>query len=104
MDKQLGATGHMLEFLSIALSDEEIAAPWVQHSAQYMCRLFRALEDEPLECGALYHAAHGLHLYRTRRFGPRSYANAMRSGKRSEATQVESKEQATTGDAPPPPL
>jgi hypothetical protein len=69
----LGATGHTLEFLTLALDDEEIKAPWMALAAQYLCELLRATKDEPLECGALFHAAHGLHLYRVRRFGPREY-------------------------------
>ncbi len=31
---------------------------------------FEKTQKFDLECGALYHAAHGLDLYRTRRFGP----------------------------------
>jgi hypothetical protein len=70
---QLGSTGHTLEFLTVALDDEEIKAPWVASAAVFLCKLLRQTRDEDLECGALYHAAHGLHLYRERRFGPRSY-------------------------------
>jgi hypothetical protein len=36
--------------------------------------MFRATQDYPLECGGLYHSAHGLVLYRERMFGPRDYA------------------------------
>jgi hypothetical protein len=70
----LGCTGHTLEFLSIAVSDDALSEPWMQRAVAYLCDVFRATRKVPLECGALYHAAHGLVLYRQRVFGPRSYA------------------------------
>ena len=33
-------------------------------------RLFEETREMPVECASLYHAAHGLKLYRLRRFGP----------------------------------
>lgn len=70
----LGCTGHTLEFLSIALPDEALNEPWMQRAVLYLCDVFRATRKVPLECGALYHATHGLVLYRQRVFGPRTYA------------------------------
>jgi hypothetical protein len=69
----LSTTGHTLEFLMYALTDEEIRQPWVQRGAERLCEMFRATQDYPLECGGLYHSVHGLLLYRERLFGPRSY-------------------------------
>ncbi|MBW3595966.1 MAG: ADP-ribosylation factor-directed GTPase activating protein isoform b [Planctomycetes bacterium] len=69
----LSTTGHTLEFLMYSLTDEEVREPWVQRSAQRLCEMFKATQDYPLECGGLYHSAHGLVLYRERLFGPRSY-------------------------------
>jgi hypothetical protein len=69
--EHLGATGHTLEFLSLALTDEQIHEPWVRRAAIHLCELFKKTESIELECGALYHAAHGLVLYRQRLFGPR---------------------------------
>jgi hypothetical protein len=37
----------------------------------FLCDQFKRTRPIDLECGALYHAAHGLQLYRARRFGPR---------------------------------
>ncbi len=70
----LGCTGHTLEFLSIAVPDEALNEPWMQRAVLYLCEVFRATRKVPLECGALYHSAHGLVLYRQRVFGPRTYA------------------------------
>ena len=71
--EHLGATGHTLEFLCIALSDEELAEPWVARAADFLCGVFEKTKSIDLECGALYHAARGLSLYRQKQFGPRDY-------------------------------
>ena len=64
--QNLGTTGHLVEFLAIALPQEEIEAPWVQAAVTNLCDLFDKTQGLDLECGALYHAAHGLVLYRNR--------------------------------------
>lgn len=74
--QNLGTTGHILEFLTLAMTDEQLNEPWVQRAAANLCELFRRTMNVPLECGALYHAAHGLVLYRQRVFGERSYASS----------------------------
>jgi hypothetical protein len=74
--QNLGTTGHILEFLTLALEEQQLQEPWVQRAVLNLCDLFRKTRDLPLECGALYHAAHGLVLYRTRVYGPTSYAAA----------------------------
>ena len=71
--QNLGSTGHVLEFLSIALSEAELQSEWVRRAAAAMCNIFERTQGVPLECGSLYHAAHGLVLYRERAFGPRRY-------------------------------
>lgn len=72
--ENLGTTGHTLEFLSISLSDEQLQEEWVSRAASYLCEVFERTEEVSLECGALYHAAHGLALYRERAFGARTTA------------------------------
>lgn len=67
---RINTTGHILEFLAFAMTDEELRQPWVVRSADYLCRQFELTKDVDLECGGLYHAAHGLLLYRERLFGP----------------------------------
>jgi hypothetical protein len=67
---QLHATGHTFEFLTMSLSDEQLREPWMARAADALCRLFDETRSMELECGALYHAAHGLILYRQRLFGP----------------------------------
>ena len=64
--QNLGATGHVLEFLTLAMTDDQLREDWVQRGAAHLCQLFRDTKDLPLECGALYHAAHGLVMYQER--------------------------------------
>lgn len=69
----LRAGGHTLEFLSLALDDDALLQPWVADAAKFLCGVFEQTKSIDLECGAVYHAAHGLSLYRHRRFGPKDY-------------------------------
>jgi hypothetical protein len=66
---QLSATGHVFEVLAIALDDERLAEPWVTRAADRLVTLLERTADVDVECGALYHAAHGLALYRRRTCG-----------------------------------
>jgi hypothetical protein len=63
---RLGATGHVFEVLAVALDDERLAEPWVTRAADRLVTLLEQTADVDVECGALYHAAHGLLLYRDR--------------------------------------
>jgi hypothetical protein len=62
----LGATGHVFEVLTVILDDEMLAEPWVTKAAERLVVLLEKTSDLDAECGALYHAAHGLALYRHR--------------------------------------
>jgi hypothetical protein len=77
----LSTTGHTLEFLTYALTDEELREPWIQRAVERLCDMFRATQDYPLECGGLYHSARGLVIYRERMFGPRTYEIPSRTAK-----------------------
>ena len=70
--QQIRTTGHVLEFLCVALDDKEFREPWVTRAAASLTKNFEYTKVISMECGALYHAAHGLMLYRERRFGPRT--------------------------------
>jgi len=62
----LGSSGHVFEFLAVALPDERLAEPWVLRGADRLATVLEQTADIDVECGALYHAAHGLLLYRNR--------------------------------------
>ncbi|MFO0914490.1 MAG: ADP-ribosylation factor-directed GTPase activating protein isoform b [Pirellulales bacterium] len=58
----LAATGHILEFLTLVLSPEELQEPWITAAATQLCDMLESTSNLNLECGALYHALHGLYL------------------------------------------
>jgi len=74
IENRMRTTGHTLEVLTVGLSDQQIREPWVRLAAWRLCDMFEQTRELPVECGALYHAARGLMLYRYRIFGPRDMA------------------------------
>ena len=63
---RLGATGHVFEVLALTLDNARLAEPWVTRAADRLVTLLEQTADVDVECGGLYHAAHGLALYRQR--------------------------------------
>ena len=70
LEKQISSTGHILEVLSVSLTDDQLREPWVTAAAARLTDLLDATRDVAMNAGSLYHAAHSLQLYRQRRFGP----------------------------------
>jgi hypothetical protein len=68
---RVNTTGHMLEFLVLALPEEQFHEDWVTRAVVQLCDCFNKTRTMDLDCGSLYHAAHALQLYRLRRFGQR---------------------------------
>jgi hypothetical protein len=68
---RLSATGHAFEVLAVALDDTRLAEPWVTRAADRLVTLLESTSDLDVECGALYHAVHGLAIYRDRVCPPR---------------------------------
>jgi len=66
---RINSTGHMLEWLALALSDEELRQPWVQDAASALALMILDMQNSPIDGGSLYHAVHGLYLYYTRIYG-----------------------------------
>lgn len=67
---RINTTGHVFEWLALALSDDELRQPWMQNAADALVKLILDNSARSINGGALYHAAHGLEIYRTRLFGP----------------------------------
>lgn len=80
---RINTSGHVFEFLAMALSDEDLKSDWMRRAAIFLCDMLDATVDEDLECGGLYHAVHGLILYRQRLFDA---AAAEKSAASAEAT------------------
>ncbi|NOX55605.1 MAG: hypothetical protein GXP27_14435, partial [Planctomycetes bacterium] len=64
--ERLETSGHTLEWLILALPDERLNEPWVRRAVAAVARDLIDSSTEPVECGPLYHATHGLVLYRDR--------------------------------------
>jgi hypothetical protein len=66
---QLETSGHTLEWLAVALSDDQFNEPWISAAVDGLLGAFERTSRQPIDCGALYHGAHGLMLYRQRKYG-----------------------------------
>jgi hypothetical protein len=66
---RINTSGHILEFLALALSDEELKQQWVQEAANAVALMILEQKGSPIEGGSLYHATHGLILYYDRVYG-----------------------------------
>lgn len=66
---RISTTGHTVEWLSLAMTDEELRSPWMQSAVNALAMQILEMKDSEVEGGALYHAAHGLHIYHSRVFG-----------------------------------
>jgi hypothetical protein len=71
---RMGSAGHTMEFLATALDKDELQQDWVVAAVKDVCKLFRQTKPVDVECGALFHAAHGLVLYREKVYGPRTFS------------------------------
>jgi hypothetical protein len=65
---RIASTGHVLEWLSLMLPARELRAPWMQDAANALALMILRHQNEPIDSGALYHAVHGLRIYRARVF------------------------------------
>lgn len=68
-DLRIGTTGHVVEWLALAMTDDELKSDWMQNAVSALSLLILDASRDEIESGALYHATHGLHLYHDRVFG-----------------------------------
>jgi hypothetical protein len=66
--QRIATTGHVLEWLALALTDQELTAPWMQEAANALALMILRHQSDPIDAGALYHAVHGLQIYEARVF------------------------------------
>ncbi len=66
---RISTTGHTVEWLSLAMTNEELRSPWMQNAVNALAMQILELKDSEVEGGALYHAAHGMRLYYSRVYG-----------------------------------
>jgi hypothetical protein len=67
---RINTTGHIVEWLSLAMSDEELKSEWMKKAVNALVMLILENQKTALDSGGLYHAGHGLHIYHDRMFGP----------------------------------
>jgi hypothetical protein len=69
MQLRMNTTGHILEWLAYSLPQSELRAEWVERAVNRLALMFLEIQNQPMEGGTMYHAAHGLRIYYERRFG-----------------------------------
>jgi hypothetical protein len=65
-EKRIGTTGHILEFLCVALPQSRLSEEWLRRAVTAISSDLIENKATPSECGSLYHAVDGLTLYRAR--------------------------------------
>jgi hypothetical protein len=68
VDRRLKTTGHILEWLSFSLSDEELRQPQVVKAVDYLTNILASDTNHEWEIGPLGHGLHALALYDARMF------------------------------------
>ncbi len=64
--ERLASTGHIMEWLMMAVSDEELKEPWVRNGIHYLAWKMVQYRHLPANCGPLYHALDAITLYQER--------------------------------------
>ncbi len=64
--ERLASTGHIMEWLMMALSDDEIKEPWVRNGINYLAWNMVQYRHLPASCGPLYHALDAVVMYQER--------------------------------------
>lgn len=65
-DERLKTSGHMLEWLMMALPQKRLEEEWVQRGIRSLARDLCMSSTQPGNCGFVYHSVHALNLYRQR--------------------------------------
>jgi hypothetical protein len=71
-NERLKSSGHMLEWLMMALPEERLNEAWVRKAVASISTDLILNASQPAECGPLYHALNSLIMYRDRARGPQT--------------------------------
>ena len=77
--KRIGTTGHILEFVCVAVPQSRLHEEWVRRAVTILAHDLIENRQASAECGALYHAVDGLSVYRTRMWPELDPANRSRT-------------------------
>lgn len=64
--ERLSPTGHTLEFLMMAVDDEELKKDWIRKGVEHVADDLIDNKRNPIDCGPLYHALSGLVIFMER--------------------------------------
>ncbi len=62
-DKRMASQGHLLEFLMMSVSQEELRSDWVRRAVSMTCNDLNANQNQYASCSPLFHAANALSIY-----------------------------------------
>lgn len=62
-DKRMASQGHLLEFLMMSVSQEELKSDWVRRAINTTCSDLNANQNQYVSCSPLFHAANALSIY-----------------------------------------
>lgn len=83
--KRIATSGHILEFLMVAVDDKELEKPWLRKAVGAVANELTENRRKAADCGPLYHALHALVLYRQRTGGSKE----VEAKEQPEATKPE---------------
>lgn len=66
ISERLASSGHMMEWLMIALPEERLREPWVRRGIYYLSTQVLTHRNHRIDCGPFYHAMDALVIYRDR--------------------------------------
>jgi hypothetical protein len=69
MQLRMNTTGHILEWLAYSLPEPELRREWMERAVNRLALMFLEIQNQSMESGTMYHAAHGLRIYHERVFG-----------------------------------
>jgi len=87
VDRRLKTSGHVLEWLSFSLSDEELRNPRMVKAVNYLSGILLADESRTWEVGPLCHSLHALRIYQRRVFKSAEGVPALAEQPQAETAQ-----------------
>jgi len=89
--KRIATSGHILEFLMVAATDDQLQQEWMQNAIFAVANDLVENRKAAADCGPLYHALHALVLYRQRAgIEPAVPSVAVRTGQKALEVSVDS--------------
>lgn len=78
-DKRMASQGHVLEFLMMAVSQQDLRSDWVRRTVEATCNDLNSNQKAYVECSPLFHAANALSIFIDRMAAEQQLASAERS-------------------------